>query len=84
MTSAEAVEAIVSAKQQERLRELERKRLEVAAQHDRELRQAAEEHRAIHDDNQLRKARRGCTRSTLYIVCVSTRLGGGVVEREAQ
>ncbi|CAM9426212.1 unnamed protein product, partial [Pylaiella littoralis] len=67
VTSAEAVEAIVSTKQQERLRELERKRLEVAAQHDRELRQAAEEHRAIHDDNQLRKARRGCTRSTLYI-----------------
>lgn len=59
LTSVQAVEAIVSAKQQERLKELERKKLEVAAEHDRELQQAAEEHRALHEDNQLRKARGG-------------------------
>lgn len=57
LTSVQAVEAIVSAKQKEHLEELERKKLEVAAQHDRELQQAAEEHRALHEDNQLRKAR---------------------------
>lgn len=57
LTSVQAVEAIVSAKQKERLAELERRKLEVAAEHDRELQQAAEEHRALHEDNQQRKAR---------------------------
>lgn len=50
------MEAIVSAKQKERLKELERKKLEIAAEHDRKLQQDAEEHRALHEDNQLRKA----------------------------
>lgn len=56
LTSVQAVEAIVSAKQKERLKEVERKKLEIAAEHDRQLQQAAEEHQALHEDNQLRKA----------------------------
>lgn len=46
----------MTAKQRERLKELERKKLEIAAEHDRKLQQATEEHRALHEDNQLRKA----------------------------
>lgn len=46
----------MSAKQKERLKEIERKRREIAEEHDRMLQQAEEEHRALHEDNQLRKA----------------------------
>ncbi|CAM9895609.1 unnamed protein product [Ectocarpus sp. 4 AP-2014] len=55
LTSVQAIEAIVSAKQKERLKELERKKAEIAAEHDRELQQAAEEREAMHEDNQQRK-----------------------------
>eukprot|EP00752_Nemacystus_decipiens_P002610 g2443.t1 len=55
LTSVQAVEAIVTAKQKERLKELERKKLEIAEEHDRKLKQAAQEHQALHEDNQLRK-----------------------------
>ncbi|CAM9217683.1 unnamed protein product [Hapterophycus canaliculatus] len=55
LTSVEAVEAIVSAKEQQRMKELEEKKIEVAAAHDRDLRQAAEEHQALHEDLQLRQ-----------------------------
>eukprot|EP00904_Undaria_pinnatifida_P011356 jgi/Undpi1/7350/HiC_scaffold_22.g09823.m1 len=55
LTSAEAVEAIVTAKHKERLEELEGKKLQVAAEHDAELRRAAEEHRVLHEENQRRK-----------------------------
>lgn len=51
------MEAIVSAKKQERMRELEKKKIEVAAAHDRELQQAEEEHQALHQGLQLRKVR---------------------------
>lgn len=70
LTSVQAVEAIVTAKQKERLKELERQKLEVAAEHDRKLQQAAEEHCALHEDNQLRKAsgrwlgKQACMRSS--------------------
>ena len=57
LTSAEAVEAIVTAKHKERLEELEGIKLQVAAEHDEKLRRAAEEHRVLHEGNQRRKAR---------------------------
>eukprot|EP00903_Cladosiphon_okamuranus_P019985 g18360.t1 len=55
LTSVQAVEAIVTAKQKERVKEVERKKLEIAAEHDRQLQQAEEEHWALHENNQLRK-----------------------------
>lgn len=69
------MEAILTAKQKERAQELERKKLEVAAEHDKELRKAAEEHRALHEDKKLRKVRysRDRPRSNAPVTSLSTR-----------
>ena len=77
LTSAEAVEAIVMAKQKERLEELEGIKLQVAAEHDEELRRATEEHRVLHEGNQRRKAREThrtvpCTHDNLYVGSVKS------------
>lgn len=54
MTSAQTVETIITAKQIELAEERERKKLEVAATHDENLKRAVEENRKTHENQQLR------------------------------
>lgn len=52
------MEEIVTAKHKERMAEAARRKKEVEAKHDDELQREAEQQRALHEDNQLRKAKR--------------------------
>lgn len=70
LTSVQAVEAIVSTKQKERLAEVEKKKVEVAAKHDGELQRAAQEHQALHEDKRQRKARSRAHASTRAPGCL--------------